>query len=103
MGGVGASRGGGEQGWGRRGREERRWWRGLTGSGHKGVEWGAVGDSGVDMNGLGQSGRGSDRFSRHPRDVGRVGDVVRVRVLSVDGKKKRIALTMKGVPQPGTV
>ena len=37
----------------------------------------------------------ADRFVKHPSDVVKVGDVVRVWVLSVDLKKKRIALTMK--------
>ena len=37
----------------------------------------------------------ANRFVKHPSDVVKVGDVVRVWVLSVDLKKKRIALTMK--------
>jgi len=37
----------------------------------------------------------SDKFVKHPRDVVSVGDIVRVRVLSVDVAKKRIALSMK--------
>ena len=41
----------------------------------------------------------SDRFIKHPREALKVGQVVTVRVLEVDGKKKRIALTMKGVKQ----
>ena len=40
-----------------------------------------------------------DKFIKNPRDALKVGDVVQVKVLSVDTAKKRIALTMKGVPQ----
>ncbi|EKC48742.1 protein containing Ribosomal protein S1, RNA binding domain protein, partial [human gut metagenome] len=39
------------------------------------------------------------KFIKNPRDALKVGDVVQVKVLSVDTAKKRIALTMKGVPQ----
>ena len=41
----------------------------------------------------------SDKFIKHPRELLKVGDIVRVKVLSVDTGKKRIALTMKGVLQ----
>ncbi|MCI7738633.1 MAG: S1 RNA-binding domain-containing protein, partial [Lachnospiraceae bacterium] len=37
------------------------------------------------------------KFVKHPLDVVSVGDVVEVKVLSVDQKKKRISLTMKGI------
>jgi uncharacterized protein len=36
---------------------------------------------------------------KHPLDVVKVGQIVKVKVLSVDTKKKRISLTMKGVAQ----
>ena len=39
----------------------------------------------------------SERFIKHPLDVVKVGDVVDVKILSVDMDKKRISLTMKGV------
>ncbi|MCR4762122.1 MAG: S1 RNA-binding domain-containing protein, partial [Lachnospiraceae bacterium] len=37
------------------------------------------------------------RYVKHPLEVVHVGDVVRVRVLSVDEKKRRISLSMKGL------
>ena len=37
------------------------------------------------------------KFIKHPLEVVSVGDIVDVKVLSVDMKKKRIALTMKGI------
>ena len=39
----------------------------------------------------------SDKFVKHPSEVVSVGDVVKVRVLEVDEKRKRISLTMKDV------
>ena len=39
----------------------------------------------------------TDRFIKHPLEAVSVGDVVDVKVLGVDMKKKRISLTMKGI------
>ena len=39
----------------------------------------------------------SDRFIKHPSDVLKVGDVIKVKVLDVDVKKQRISLTMKNI------
>jgi|MGYP000723365231 uncharacterized protein len=39
----------------------------------------------------------TDRYIKHPLEAVSVGDVVDVKILSVDMDKKRIALTMKGV------
>ena len=39
----------------------------------------------------------SDKFIKHPSEVLKVGDIVRVKALNVDTAKKRIALTMKGL------
>ena len=38
-----------------------------------------------------------DRYIKHPLDVLSVGDIVKVKILDVDVKKKRISLTMKEV------
>ena len=59
--------------------------------------FGAFVDLGVHQDGLVHISQISDTFIRHPREVLKVGDVVRVKVLSVDTAKKRIALTMKGL------
>ena len=37
------------------------------------------------------------KYIKHPSEVLKVGDIVNVKVLSVDVAKKRISLTMKGV------
>ena len=63
------------------------------------TNFGAFVDIGVHQDGLVHVSQISDKFIKHPREVLKVGDIVRVKVLNVDTAKKRIALTMKGVPQ----
>ncbi len=67
----------------------------LTGTVRNVIDFGAFVDIGVHQDGLVHISRMSDRFIKHPSEVVSVGDVVRVRVLSVDTAKKRISLTMK--------
>ena len=69
----------------------------LTGTVRNVIDFGAFVDIGVHQDGLVHISQISDRFIRHPSEALSVGDRVKVRVLSVDLKKKRIALTMKGV------
>ena len=71
----------------------------LTGTVRNVIDFGAFVDLGVHQDGLVHVSQMADRFVRNPREVLKVGDVVHVKVLSVDVAKKRIALTMKGVPQ----
>ncbi len=66
----------------------------LTGTVRNVIDFGAFVDIGVHQDGLVHISRMSERFIRHPGEVVKVGDVVRVWVVSVDEKKKRIALTM---------
>ena len=66
----------------------------LTGTVRNVIDFGAFVDIGVHQDGLVHISRMSDRYIRHPSEVVKVGDVVRVWVVSVDEKKKRIALTM---------
>ena len=66
----------------------------LTGTVRNVIDFGAVVDIGVHLDGLVHISRMSDRFIRHPSEVVKVGDVVKVWVVEVDEKKKRIALTM---------
>ena len=63
------------------------------------IDFGAFVDIGVHEDGLVHISQLSNRFIKHPLDAVKVGQIVRVRVLSSDAKKKRISLTMKGVPQ----
>ena len=72
----------------------------LTGTVRNVIDFGAFVDIGVHQDGLVHISQLSDRFVRNPGDVVSVGDVVKVRVLSVDVAKKRISLTMKSGKQP---
>jgi uncharacterized protein len=58
-------------------------------------DFGAFVDIGVHQDGLVHKSQLADRFVKHPLDVVKVGDVVEVRVLEVDEKRKRISLSMK--------
>ena len=66
----------------------------LTGTVRNVIDFGAFVDIGVHQDGLVHISRMAEKFIRHPSEVVRVGDVVKVWVVSVDEKKKRIALTM---------
>ncbi len=66
----------------------------LTGTVRNVIDFGAFVDIGVHQDGLVHISRMADRFIRHPSDVVKVGDVVKVWVVDVDMQKKRIALTM---------
>ena len=59
------------------------------------VDFGAFVDIGVHQDGLVHISQLADKFVKHPLDVVKVGDVVDVRVLSVDEKRGKISLTMK--------
>ncbi|MDO5376704.1 MAG: Tex family protein [Clostridia bacterium] len=66
----------------------------LTGTVRNVIDFGAFVDIGVHQDGLVHISRMANRFIRHPSEVVSVGDVVTVWVVSVDEKKKRIALSM---------
>ncbi|RME50336.1 MAG: S1 RNA-binding domain-containing protein, partial [Caldilineae bacterium] len=61
------------------------------------VAFGAFVDIGVKQDGLVHISELADRFVRDPHEVVSVGDVVQVRVLSVDAARGRIGLSMVGV------
>ena len=67
----------------------------LKGTVRNVIDFGAFVDIGVHQDGLVHISQLSDQFVKHPLDVVAVGDVVEVKVLSVDTDRKRIALTMK--------
>ncbi|MCX7773112.1 MAG: helix-hairpin-helix domain-containing protein, partial [Clostridia bacterium] len=69
----------------------------LNGTVRNVVDFGAFVDIGVHQDGLVHVSELCDRFVRNPMEVVSVGDIVTVRVLEVDEKRKRIALSMKGV------
>ncbi|AEE90359.1 conserved protein of unknown function [Tepidanaerobacter acetatoxydans Re1] len=69
----------------------------LMGSVRNITDFGAFIDIGVHQDGLCHISELSEGFVRSPFDVVSVGDVVKVKVLSVDAERNRISLTMKGV------
>ncbi|MEG0357398.1 MAG: Tex family protein [Christensenellaceae bacterium] len=69
----------------------------LTGTVRNVIDFGAFVDIGVHQDGLVHISQLTDRYIKHPSEVVSVGDVVTVKVLSVDTAKKRISLTMKKI------
>ena len=69
----------------------------LQGTVRNVIDFGAFVDIGVHQDGLVHVSQISDKFIKHPSEALKVGDVVTVRVLSVDLQKKRISLTLKGI------
>ena len=67
----------------------------LKGTVRNVIDFGAFIDIGVHQDGLVHISQISDKYIKHPSEVLSVGDVVEVKVISVDAVKKRIALTMK--------
>lgn len=67
----------------------------LTGTVRNVIDFGAFVDIGVHQDGLVHISQICDKFIRHPSEVLKVGDIVKVRILSVDVKKGRISLTMR--------
>ena len=69
----------------------------LKGTVRNVIDFGVFVDIGVHQDGLVHISQITDRYIKHPLEVLSVGDIVDVKVLSVDLQKKRIALTMKDV------
>ena len=70
----------------------------LKGTVRNVIDFGAFVDIGVHQDGLVHISQMSDgKFVKHPLDVVSVGDIVDVKVMSVDLQKQRIQLTMKGI------
>ena len=67
----------------------------LKGTVRNVIDFGAFVDIGVHHDGLVHISQMSDKFIKHPLEAVSVGDIVEVKVMSVDEKKQRIQLTMK--------
>ena len=72
----------------------------LTGTVRNVIDFGVFVDIGVHQDGLVHISQISDNYIKHPSDVLKVGDVVKVRVLGVDAVKKKISLTLKTTDAP---
>ena len=69
----------------------------LTGTVRNVIDFGAFVDIGVHQDGLLHISEMADRFVKHPSELLSVGDIIEVKIKSVDLKRKRIALTRKGM------
>ena len=69
----------------------------LKGTVRNVIDFGAFVDIGVHQDGLVHISEISEKYIKHPLEAVSVGDVVDVRVIGVDMKKKRISLSMKGI------
>ncbi len=67
----------------------------LTGTVRNVVDFGAFVDIGVHQDGLLHISQITERYIKHPSEVLKVGQIIKVKVLDVDVKKKRISLTAK--------
>ncbi|WP_273327929.1 Tex family protein [Vallitalea guaymasensis] len=67
----------------------------LKGTVRNVIDFGAFVDIGVHQDGLVHISEMADKYIKHPLEVVAVGDIINVRVMNVDLKKKRIALSMK--------
>ncbi len=69
----------------------------LTGTVRNVIDFGVFVDIGVHQDGLVHISQICNRYIKHPSEVLKVGEIVKVKVLSVDPVKKRISLTMKDI------
>ena len=69
----------------------------LKGTVRNVIDFGVFVDIGVHQDGLVHISQITDRYIKHPLEVVSVADIVDVKVMSVDLKKKRIQLTMRGI------
>ncbi|MBQ9485446.1 MAG: RNA-binding transcriptional accessory protein [Clostridia bacterium] len=72
----------------------------LTGTVRNVIDFGVFVDIGVHQDGLVHISQISDNFIKHPSEVLKVGDIVKVKVLGVDKEKKKISLTLKTSDRP---
>jgi uncharacterized protein len=69
----------------------------LNGTVRNVVDFGAFVDIGVKQDGLVHISQLADKFIKHPKEIVKVGDIVKVRIIQVDKDKGRISLSMKNI------
>ena len=67
----------------------------LTGTVRNVIDFGAFVDIGVKHDGLVHISQLSDKYVKNPSDIVSVGDIVKVKVLSIDKDRQKVSLTMK--------
>ena len=70
----------------------------LSGTVRNVIDFGVFVDIGVHQDGLVHISQVCNRRIKHPSEVLKVGDIVKVCILDLDEKRKRISLTMKNLP-----
>ena len=68
----------------------------LNGTIRNVVDFGAFVDIGVKEDGLVHISELSDRFIKHPKEIVKIGDIVKVKIIDIDINRGRISLSMKG-------
>jgi len=63
------------------------------------TNFGAFVDVGIHEDGLLHVSEMSDKYVKHPSEVVKVGDIIRVKVIAVDRDRRRVGLSMKNVPK----
>lgn len=69
----------------------------LKGTVRNVIDFGAFVDIGVHDDGMLHISEISDKFIKHPSEIVKVGDIVTVKIIGIDLKRKRIALSMKNI------
>ncbi|MFS8541938.1 MAG: S1 RNA-binding domain-containing protein, partial [Tissierellales bacterium] len=69
----------------------------LTGTVRNVVDFGVFVDIGVKQDGLIHISQLSNQYIKHPKEVLKVGDIIKVKILDVDITRRRISLSMKDV------
>ena len=69
----------------------------LTGTVRNVVDFGAFVDIGVKQDGLVHISHLSERYVKHPKEIVKVGDIIKVKILDIDIERGRISLSMKEV------
>jgi uncharacterized protein len=69
----------------------------LTGTVRNVVDFGAFVDIGIKNDGLVHVSEISNRFIKHPSDVLKVADIVKVRIIRIDHERGQVGLSMKGL------
>ncbi len=67
----------------------------LTGTVRNVIDFGAFVDIGVKHDGLVHISQLSDKYVKNPSEIVSVGDIVKVKVLSIDKDRQKVSLTMK--------
>ncbi len=69
----------------------------LTGTVRNVIDFGAFIDIGIKHDGLVHISEMSEKFIKNPSEIVSVGDIVKVKVISIDKERQKVGLSMKGI------